>query len=502
VYTSYVKEHPFDRYKPFTDIVALQEYSEKPLRKSVRVNTLQMSIEDFRVRGRGREWKLEQAPWCKEGFFVDRPSPVGLRTARRPALGKDLLHLTGHIYMQEAASMLPAELLDPQPFDEAQGKPGEIILDMSAAPGSKTTQMAARMQNRGVIVANDIQEKRLWTLKTALHRSGVTNVVVTKKPGQWFGKHMVERFDRVLCDAPCTAQGTSRKDPEALKYSSQENIEKMSRIQVQLLEAAVHAAKVGGRIVYSTCTLTPEENEEVVMKVLEQLKGKVDVIDPREHYEDVNVQQAVEDSFCVQRCLSPTTPACRQAGYNLLPVIRLWPQTFDTEGFFCAVLKKIAVTREKEQYQAIPLQEVLLPASKQREIMAKFEALYDTSFMAEGEVLVRKDSQILLAAQEAVHTLFPVQDFALGLPYAKLLKDGRVRLAHEMAIFRGMQAKKLTYAVTEEEAQHLLQGRDISCANGLRGDLLLLYDGMCIGRGLAKEGTIKNNLPRTMIVNQ
>src|SRR3990167_11054259 len=183
------------------------------------------------------------------------------------------MHLMGAFYVQEAASMLPVALLDP--------KPGERILDMSAAPGSKTTQIAAKMQGRGVLIANDIQEKRLWTLKSALHRSGVTNVIVTKKGGQWFGKHMTERFNRVLCDVPCTAQGTVRKDSDALNYFGQENIEKMARLQGQLLEAAIHAAKVGGRIVYSTCTLTPEENEGTVLSVLEKYHDQLEILDPR-----------------------------------------------------------------------------------------------------------------------------------------------------------------------------------------------------------------------------
>ena len=120
---------------------------------------------------------------------------------------------------------------------------------------------------RGVVVANDMQEKRLRILNDAVQRTGASSVVVTRKIGQWFARHLTERFDRVVCDAPCTAQGTARKDPTALQYSSQESIDKASRLQFQLLEAAIHAAKTGGRIVYSTCTLTPEENEAVVLAI-------------------------------------------------------------------------------------------------------------------------------------------------------------------------------------------------------------------------------------------
>ncbi|OGJ53853.1 hypothetical protein A3D11_04045 [Candidatus Peribacteria bacterium RIFCSPHIGHO2_02_FULL_49_16] len=471
---------PFDRYQEFTDIDALTDIADKPLRKSIRVNTLKMSVEEFRVRARKKGWALEQIPWCEEGFFIDRED-------RSSALGKDLLHLTGCMYMQEAASMLPAELLDP--------KQGEIILDMSAAPGSKTTQMAARMQSTGHIIANDVQEKRLWTLKTALHRSGVTNTIVSKKPGQWFGKHMTECFDCVLCDAPCTAQGTSRKDPHALMYSSQDNIDKMSHIQMQLLESAIHAAKIEGRIVYSTCTLTPEENEGVVRKMLEKFGEKIEVVDSMaKDVEDSgwSGRKAKEDSMSVQKSLQPIP--C-----NLFPALRLWPQTFDTEGFFCAVLQKNAVTREKEDYAAVAFQESLLSRSKQEEIAKKIEELYGISFMYEGEILFRREDQLLLTSQDCAGIQLSLRDYSIGLPYAKLLKDGRVRLSHEMALLRGSEASKQTYMVTDDELAELLKGKDIPCLEDLYGDLLLIHDGICFGRALAKNGKCKNNLPRTMM---
>ncbi|MBI2523956.1 hypothetical protein HYW11_01940 [Candidatus Peregrinibacteria bacterium] len=136
-------EHPFDRYAAFTDVAVLKEWSAKPLRKSVRVNTLKCSVERFQEWAKERCWQLEPVPWCREGFFIERPlpplpdpPPKGEGNMREP-LGKDLLHLIGGFYIQEAASMLPVTLLDPQP--------GAAVLDMSAAPGSKTTQIAALM---------------------------------------------------------------------------------------------------------------------------------------------------------------------------------------------------------------------------------------------------------------------------------------------------------------------------------------------------------------------
>lgn len=412
----------------------------------------------------------------------------------REPLGKDLLHLIGGFYIQEAASMLPVELLDP--------KPGEVILDMSAAPGSKTTQVAARMNGTGVIIASDIQEHRLWTLKSSLHRSGVTNAIVTKKVGQWFAKHMTERFDRVLCDAPCTAQGTIRKDSNALDYCGKENVEKMARLQVQLLEAAIHAAKVGGRIVYSTCTLTPEENEGVVLSVVEKYHDQLEILDPAKLLVTSYslFDRIIHDSVKVQEWLeSPQSSNQERATRNMQPLLRLWPQTYDTEGFFCAVLEKRSSTRDVEQMVLVPFQEERLPGIRQKEIATKLENCYGTSFLADAEVLFRSGEQLFLTNEEVAEFPLPVKDYSVGIPFAKMLNDERIRLSHEMAALRGTQATKGTCNIDDGQLDLLLAGKDAQCNPELYGDTLLCCDGFCIGRALAKNGTLKNNLPRWMV---
>jgi len=472
----------FERYAPWTDLQVLKDISAKPLRKSLRVNTLKITVDDFVVAAKGRGWELSPVPWCPEGFFIERED-------RSKALGRDLLHQVGCFYMQEAASMLPPALLGM--------KPGDAVLDMSAAPGSKTTQVAAALQERGVpsaslgvtrgvIVANDVQENRLWTLKSNIHRLGATNVVITKKVGQWFAKHMTERFDRVLCDAPCTAQGTVRKDSDALRYCGLENIEKMARLQVQLLEAAIHAAKVGGTVVYSTCTLTPEENEGVVLQILKTFGDRVTVEKPEGEW----AEKPIADSIMVQKTIDPDAAH---------PMLRLWPQTLDTEGFFSVILKKHATTKEPEDMERVKFQEEPLPSRRIREAMEHFTELYGTPVLRDGETLFQLGENVLLTTTDVVRFGLPLQDFSLGLPFAKLLKDGRVRIAHEMATLRGHEATKGTLALDPKQLEDILDGKDTTCDPSLRGDMLLLAEGRCIGRGLAKEGLLKNNLPRLMI---
>lgn len=478
--------HPFDRYAAFTDLAELKDFSAKPLRKSIRVNTLKISIEDFKKYAEGKGWMLAPVPWCKEGFFIDRASPCDRAHGdTRPALGKDLLHLLGYFYMQEAASMLPPALLDAQP--------GDAVLDMSAAPGSKTTQIAAMMRG-GIIVANDVQEKRLWTLKNAVHRTGATNVIVTKKVGQWFSKHMTERFDRVLCDAPCTAQGTSRKDTDALRYCSLESIEKMSRLQYQLLEAAIHATKVGGRIVYSTCTLTPEENEGVILQILNKFSTQLEVLDPGliANTPSGYLNSAVNDSIIVQSSLANPNP-------NPNPFLRLWPQTYNTEGFFSAVLQKNAPTASVEPMEMVHFQERELSRSERQRIEGEILKIYGTSFLSERDRLFERGEMLLLSTEGIAHFDLPMQDYSLGIPFGKRLKDGRVLLDHELVILRGAMAAMSRMDINESQLNDLLAAHDSTCREYLAGHILLFYEEKCIGLGLAVRGILKNRLPRWMV---
>ncbi len=468
--------HPFDRYADYTDVEALKAISQKPLRKCLRVNGLKSSVEALHTWGARHGWLLTPVPWIASGFFIDREN-------RDTALGKDLLHLLGHTYMQEASSMLPPVLLDPQP--------GEAVLDMSAAPGSKTTQMSAAMRNSGVLIANDVQEKRLWTLKAALHRAGTVNTIVTKKVGQWFAKNMTERFDRVLCDAPCTAQGTARKNIEALEFCSLDSIEKMARLQVELLEAAVHAAKVGGRIVYSTCTLTPEENEMVVRSILNKFSDQLEIVDPRVlplHIWDC--ARAVEDSFIVQRALGEAEP---------LPMLRIWPHAYDVEGFFCAVLHKRASTLAPEWRDTVLRQERPLMRSQMHQIDTALESVYGTHFHMEHEQLWHRAEQYVLINGAAAEFPLPVQNYSMGLPFAKSVKDGRFRITHELATLRGMQATNNSIDLSEEQVDSVLAGGDTSCAPELRGDIVLRAGGIVLGTGLAQEGILRNRLSRWLV---
>lgn len=472
----------FDRYASFTDLAALNQWSAKPLRKSLRVNTLKCSVSEFLSWAKSKKWMLEPVPWCPEAFFIDRVD-------RAEALGKDLLHILGGFYMQEAASMLPVALLDP--------KPGERVLDMSAAPGSKSTQIAARMENRGVLIANDVQEKRLWSLLSNLQRCGVANVVVTRKVGQWFAGNMTEMFDRVLCDAPCTAQGTVRKDSDALTYCSLDNIGKMAKLQRELLESAVHACKVGGRIVYSTCTLTPEENEDVVLSILNKFSDQLSIMNPAEILQ-YSFAKPIEDSNKVQASIAKGAA---------VPMIRLWPQTFDTEGFFSVVIEKRAPTRDAGSKGMDKHHYPVLPKSRMADITDSLKEWYGTSFAHPDDVLIENKEQLSVFHSDVLLLPLPVNPYLSGMPFAKTTTHGFPRISHEIATLRGHEATRQVLTLSEDELKASLRGTNVRMeSSGCEdGDVLLavkfaaLEKPIIVGRGMLKKGTVLNRLPREIV---
>lgn len=401
--------------------------------------------------------------------------------------------------------MLPVALLDPQP--------GERVLDMSAAPGSKTTQIAARMgradaqelqKKRGLLIANDVQEKRIWSLLTNLQRCGVVDVVVTRKVGQWFAGNMTEVFDRVLCDAPCTAQGTARKDSDALKYCSDDNIGKMAKLQRELLESAIHACKVGGRIVYSTCTLTPEENEGVVMSMLQKFPGMLEVVDPTElRIENGKLRIAVEDSIKVQESLHHNS----QFSIPHSPFLRIWPQTFDTEGFFCAVLKKVAPTKDRGEKSKDDHRFELVPPSRARAIAERLEDWFGAKFLRDDEVLIEYKEQLSVLPKSILKFYLPTNPYMSGLPFGKSTSHGLTRLSHEMATLRGLEATKQVVTLSESDIRDAMKGVNVKYEKpGMDdGDVLIAMESaalghpIILGRGMLKNGIILNRLPREMV---
>jgi len=285
-----------EKYEKITDIEKFKEFSLKEPRKSIRVNTIKISVNELKERL--KDFKLTQIDWCKEGFFIE---------GNRTDLGNLLEHSLGYFYVQEASSMLPPLALSPNEND--------IVLDMAASPGSKTTQLASIMKNQGLIIANELKYERTKSLSINLERSGITNTIITNSDA----RNIKGNYDKILLDAPCSGTGTIRKSPKTLKIWNPNMYRKLSNIQKQLIEHAFSLLKENGILVYSTCSISPEEDEEVIESLLNNHQNaKVEKINLNiKHVEPITDNKEVKNT------------------------LRIWPQDNDTDGFFVAKIKKV-----------------------------------------------------------------------------------------------------------------------------------------------------------------
>tara|TARA_Y100000031_G_scaffold37213_1_gene41604 strand:+ start:2224 stop:3180 length:957 start_codon:yes stop_codon:yes gene_type:complete len=303
-----IKPKFIEHYKSFCpNYDKFIDYSFSYPRQAIRVNTLKTTPAKVKKSMTKQGWILKQVPWCKQGFFITHKED-------RRDIGNTPEHALGYIFVQDAASMIPPLVLDP--------KPGETILDMCAAPGSKATQIAQYMKNKGVLIANDYKGIRLAALGINMQRLGITNNVITLMEGKYFKEF---EFDRILVDAPCSGTGTIRKSLKTTKQWSINLLKNLSGIQRQLLRTAFENLKSGGTLVYSTCSCEPIENEAVVSWLLENY--------PNAEIENIKIKGLKS---------SPPIMEFDKTKYNpqVKNCLRIWPYDNDTEGFFVTKITK------------------------------------------------------------------------------------------------------------------------------------------------------------------
>lgn len=292
------------------DFEAFSEIIHTGPRSFIRCNTLKISPEDLIARLR-MKWKVVQP-------FREVPEIMLVESELEPGgLGNAIEHVLGYYYIQEVSSMMSALALDAQP--------GEFVLDVCASPGSKTTQIAAGMQNRGTLMANDIKIDRVAILSANLERCAVTNCVVTRLDGVGLCARLAKHdflFDKILLDAPCSGEGTLRSSPKTFIMWNPKVVDNMGRMQKKLLASALRCLKVGGVLVYSTCTHAPEENEAVIDFALKNFPVEIERIFLPLHTRP-GVDRWKNEHY------DPRVRAC----------CRIYPQDNDSEGFFVAKLR-------------------------------------------------------------------------------------------------------------------------------------------------------------------
>ena len=297
-----------ERYIDFLGLnqtIELLNANERPLTPSIRINTLKVSIEALKERLEKKSFKLAPIELIHYGFnILNQPQNLGS------------LHefLQGYYYLQNVASMFPAHILNP--------KPDDIVIDMCAAPGSKATQLAQIMDNKGSLILIDKYKNRIPALEINLRRMGILNSIVLNYDSINL-KRLNIRADKILLDVPCTGEGLIRQDKSRKLSKTMNDINKMASIQKKLLKAGLSVLNHGGKLVYSTCSIAPEEDELVVNSVLQN--------NPQCKIENLKFQYGLNGFTKIY-------------GKNLMKDLsksqRFFPHIHNTIGFYICLIKK------------------------------------------------------------------------------------------------------------------------------------------------------------------
>ncbi|MFK0520971.1 RsmB/NOP family class I SAM-dependent RNA methyltransferase [Paenibacillus illinoisensis] len=339
----------------------MKSYEQSP-HAGLRVNTLKISMEQFDELA---PFDMRPIPWCGTGFYV----PHGVKPGLHP------YYHAGLYYIQEPSAMAPVELLDVQP--------GDHVLDLCAAPGGKSTQIAAKLQGKGVLVTNDIHSERTKALAKNVELYGVRNAVVLNESPERIAGAFPHYFNKVLIDAPCSGEGMFRKDEDMVKSWEHHSVEKCVLMQRDILETAAKLLAPGGTIVYSTCTFAPEENEAMIAEFLNLNPG----FTVHDIPETAGFAPGRPD--WVRQMLPETAEKTGTVLDQTRGTARLWPHLLEGEGHYVAVLQHrpeasperiSSVEDEKETVSKIPedqgiaVTQPLSKADRKRERLMRTES--------------------------------------------------------------------------------------------------------------------------------
>lgn len=376
----------------------------------------------------------EPVPWEKQGFYYDPQARPGLHP----------YHEAGVYYLQEASAMAPVAMLNVQP--------GERVCDLCAAPGGKSTQIAGYLQGKGMLLCNEIHPTRAKILSRNVERLGIANALVTNERPSRLAEKLPEFFDRVLVDAPCSGEGMFRKEEAAVTDWSQETVEMCADRQLEILESAARLLRCGGRLVYSTCTFAPEENEQVVAAFLQT--------HPEFEPERVDAPWFAPGENCT---------------------FRLWPHKLLGEGHFLAVLRKngeAAAQRKACAGEKLPKQ--WLDFAKEQHIS-----------LPDGKAVLFGSG--LYWAPPELPDLSGIKVLRTGLELGEVKKD-RFVPAHALALWLKGCVRCVSFPFDSTEIRSYLHGETLP--SDIKGWCLVQVDGYSIGWGKGDGRVLKNHYPK------
>lgn len=437
---------------------------ESPASRGLRINTLKVENEHVIAN---MPFTLRPIPWIKEGYYYS--------AADRP--GKHPYHAAGLYYIQEPSAMAVVEVLAPQPH--------ERILDLAAAPGGKATQVAVKMQNTGVLIANEIHPVRAKALSENIERLGITNTIVTNESVKRLAAQWPGYFDRIVLDAPCSGEGMFRKDEDARAEWSLQAVQQCSQRQMELLDDAAVLLKPGGRLVYSTCTFAPEENEHVIEQFLQRHPDWTLI--PIEHLHG----------------WQPGRPVWSESkNPHLVNTARLWPHHVNGEGHFIALLEKgvaetpIHIPNRKEKRSKHKASKA---DAAHNEAIAYFQQFYKATIRdweVDSEHLMLFGTHLYLLPSTAP-SIEQIKVLRAGLHLGEVKKN-RFEPSHSLAL--ALKAKQTKHAIDlqagQSEIAAYLRGETITANTAHNGWCLVLVDGYPLGWGKASQGIVKNHYPK------
>ncbi len=433
---------------------------DRPAYKSLRINRLKGTAQTFKSYV---NWNLEPVLWCEDGFYYgDDIQP-----------GKHPYHETGAYYIQEASAMLPAVLLDAQP--------GEKVLDLCAAPGGKSTEIASAMQNKGLLICNEIIPNRARILSENIERMGIRNALVTNESPDRLARKFPGYFDRIMVDAPCSGEGMFRKNDEACAEWSEENSTLCHYRQMEILNNAAKMLSSGGRIVYSTCTFSPSENENTIYQFLKE-HPDFSVIKPalsRPEFDTGHFDWIEEKDLDINyQC-------------QIENCIRLWPHQLKGEGHFAVVLEK---TSQESDNPKIKLEKGI--SEKNFKEFFEFQKNYLNSPL---EGLFTKFGNQLYLLPKQTPDLSGLKVLRPGLHLGTLLKN-RFEPSHALALSLSKHDVRQSCSVDLNTAALYLNGQTFSFDQG-KGWYLISVDGYSLGWGKCNGGIMKNHYPKGLRKN-
>ncbi len=432
---------------------------EQSPKKGIRANRLKVTPEDLQ-RLLPEEFKAEPVPYVPDGFFIDVES--------RP--GKSPHYYTGLYYPQEPSAMTPAQVL---PVED-----GELVLDLCAAPGGKSTQIAAK-NPKAVLISNEIHQGRAEVLASNLERMGVRNAVILNERPERLLKNFEGAFDKILIDAPCSGEGMFRKDEDVITEWSPGRVKQSAKTQAELLEICDRLLKPGGQIVYSTCTFEPVEDEEQI-----------------EAFVKTNNYEIVPTGLG----LSKARPEFTESGNTeIAKASRVWPHLDDGEGHFIARLKKEGEPPKlRRRYKPNPhlkgISKRLYPdfADFRDEYLAGFD---EKSLYTYENKLYLLPEGIRPEMLTGLHVVRP------GLLLGEF-KTRRFEPSHALAMSLKKEDFSNVYELEEDELWRYLKGEEIEAREELKkGWVLMCYQGHPVGFG-KYSGKIKNHYPKGLRIRK